>query len=117
MCGLSQNQNQLDEHIRNVLSLCAQAMRKKYSDARIILYGSQARGQATEQSDLDLLVLLNSEMSTQEKNRIHDALYEIGLENDIVISMLIKSVPDWERPISKATPLYQAIRNEGILVV
>ncbi len=117
MCGLSQNQNQLDEHIRNVLTLCAEAMHEKYSDARIILYGSQARGQATEQSDLDLLVLQSSKMSTHEKNSIHDALYEIGLENDIVISALIKSVPDWERPISKATPLYQAIQKEGILVV
>jgi hypothetical protein len=40
----------------------------------------------------------------------------IGLECDLVISTIIKSVLYWERPISRATPLYQAIQTEGILL-
>jgi hypothetical protein len=65
---------------------------------------------------VDLLILLNAEITSQERSLIHDRLYEIGLDCDMVISALIASVPRWERPISQATPLYQAIQQEGILV-
>ena len=70
----------------------------------------------TPESDVDLLVLWNSEITSQEWSAIHDRLYEIGLEHDMVISALIESVPEWEQPLSRATPLYQAVQHEGILV-
>lgn len=116
MYKLGQKQDQLDEHICAILRHCAEAVHKDYPNAKIILYGSQARGQATRQSDLDLLILLHTEMSSRNKNDIHDRLYEIGLGYDIVISAIIKSISFWKQPISMATPLYQSIQNEGILV-
>jgi hypothetical protein len=77
---------------------------------------SQARGEATPESDIDILILLNSGISSQERNGIHDMLYEIGLEHDVAISVPIKSISHWELPMSRATSLYQAVQNEGILV-
>ncbi len=116
MYGFHQKKDELSEPVRALLLRCAEAVRRDYPDAQIVLYGSQARGQATPESDVDMLILLTSEVSSQEQSRIHDRLYEIGLECDMVISAMIKSIPHWERPISKATPLYQAIQKEGILV-
>ena len=116
MYRLHQKQAQLDKNLYEFLLRCAEIVHKDYPDAKIILYGSQARGQAKPQSDLDMLILLSSDVSSREKNDIHDSLYEIGLEWDIVISSLIKSISHWEQPISRATPLYQSIQNEGILV-
>jgi len=63
-----------------------------------------------------MLILLDSGISTQERNGIHDMLYEIGLEHDVAISVLIKCISHWELPMSRATSLYQAVQNEGILV-
>jgi len=116
MYGFDQKKDQLSESLRVLLLRCAQAVRRDYPEAKIVLYGSQARGQATPESDVDLLVLLDSEVTSQEWAAIHDRLYEIGLDCDMVISAIIKSIPHWERPISRATPLYQAIQKEGILV-
>ncbi len=116
MYGFHQKKDQLSEPVRVFLLRCAQAVHRDYPDAKIVLYGSQARGQATPESDVDLLILLDSEITSQERASIHDRLYEIGLECDMVISAIVKSIPHWERPISRATPLYQAIQNEGILV-
>ena len=116
MYKLTEKQDTLNARIRGILSECMGKVRYYDSDAGVILYGSQARGQATAWSDLDLLVLLSSESSTDLNNQIHDSLYEIALEKDIVISTIIKSRSSWEQPVSQATPLYQSIRNEGILV-
>jgi uncharacterized protein len=91
-------------------------VRQDYPDAKIVLYGSQARGEAMPDSDVDMLILLNSDPSSRERSRIHDRLYEIGLEHNVVISAIIESAARWEKPISRATPLYQATQNEGILV-
>jgi uncharacterized protein len=116
MYGFHQKKDQLSEPLRAFLLRCAQAVHKDYPEAQIILYGSQARGEATPESDVDLLILLNAEISSEERAAIHDTLYEIGLACDMVISALIESVPEWEQPISRAMPLYQAVQDEGILV-
>ncbi len=116
MRKLTEKQDSLDTRIRSILSECTEKVCQYDSDARVILYGSQARGQATAYSDLDLLVLLSSEISCDLNNQIHDSIYEVALEKDIVISTIIKSRSSWELPISQATPLYQSIQNEGILV-
>ena len=116
MYRIQDRKTQLTEAVRALLLRCAQAVQKEDPDARIILYGSQARGDATAESDVDILVLLSSEVSSQKRSRIHDRLYEIGLDCDLTISAIITSVPHWEQPISRATPLYRAVQEEGILV-
>jgi uncharacterized protein len=116
MYGFDQKRDQLSESVRVLLLRCVEAVRRDYPEAKIVLYGSQARGQATPESDVDMLVLLDAEVTSQERSALHDRLYEIGLEYDMVISAMIRSVPQWERPISRATPLYQVIQDEGILV-
>lgn len=116
MYGFHEKKDHLSEPVRAFLLRCVEAVHRDYPDARIILYGSQARGEATAESDVDMLILLDSEITSQERSAIHDRLYDIGLDCDLVISALIKSIPHWERPISRATPLYQAVQNEGILV-
>jgi predicted nucleotidyltransferase len=116
MYGFHQKKDQLSEPVRVLLLRCVAAVHRDYPDAKIILYGSQARGEATPESDVDMLILLSSDISSQERSRIHDRLYEIGLECDAVISAAIRSVSHWERPMSKATSLYQAVQEEGILV-
>lgn len=113
---LAEKSGLLDAKIHGILTECARKVHQYDSDALVILYGSQARGQANKDSDMDLLILLKSDMQAKIMDNIHDSIYETALENDIVISMIIKSISNWERPISRATPLYRAIENEGILV-
>lgn len=82
--------------------------------ANIILYGSEARGEALEDSDIDVLILLNkNQVKFDDKTRINDALYDIELETGIIISSIIYTKKQWEnRPFK--TPFYINIMNEGI---
>lgn len=106
----------LDKHTKKALLACRDAVCKRYPDASIVLYGSQARGQAGPESDLDLLVLLNQEVTSEITRSIRDMLYEVGLQNDLVISVIVRSLDVWNSPIWQATALHKEINREGIEV-
>jgi uncharacterized protein len=79
----------------------------------VMLYGSEARGEAALDSDIDLLVLLAAPVDRGEDLRtcIH-ALYPLVLELDRPIHAKPVDVADYE---AQAFPLYQEAKREGIL--
>lgn len=83
-------------------------------DSDVILYGSQARGDATPESDIDLLILLHQNtLSQKDKEKITDPLYDLELEEGVTISPLVYTKQQWEnRPF--VTPFYINVMNEGV---
>lgn len=83
-------------------------------DAEIILYGSVARGEAVEDSDIDLLIVVDQEkISFKEETAITYPLYDIDLEENVIISPRVYTRKDWYgRPFH--TPFYINVMNEGI---
>jgi len=80
----------------------------------VILYGSSARGEATEESDIDILVVLDDiENYDREFNTVFTMEREIEKKhsNSILISSLVASQADYER---NREPLFQVIRQDGI---
>lgn len=66
-------------------------------DATLILYGSYARGDQREDSDIDILVLVNKDKITyDDRKRIGNPLNHLELEVGIVISPMILSRKSWE---------------------
>lgn len=79
-----------------------------------ILYGSEARGDARPDSDIDLLVLVDSDKLTyNDKDQIIAPFYDIELETGIIISTMIMPRKEWEnRPF--LTPFQYNVNREGI---
>lgn len=79
----------------------------------VILFGSRARGEGHEDSDIDLLVLLNDE-NYPLKIKIWDKAYEIFDETDIVISPLVLSIKQFEKLLEHERLIALTIQKEGI---
>jgi predicted nucleotidyltransferase len=60
---------------------------RRFHPERVILFGSHARGQATADSDVDLLVVLPVQGSKREKQiEIRMALDGLRVANDVLVS-------------------------------
>ena len=78
----------------------------------IILYGSWARGQATEDSDIDLAIILAGDVAAgKEIDRIIDAITELNLSWGVLISVFPVSEKDY---LTLNSPLLINLRREGI---
>jgi predicted nucleotidyltransferase len=83
-------------------------------DTKVILYGSYAKGDANEESDIDLLILVDkNQMNYEDKIRITDPLYNLEVETGQIISPLVKTKSEWAEKYYY-TPLYYNIQKEGL---
>ena len=85
-------------------------------DATAILYGSQARGDIREDSDIDLLILIDKEkVTTHDRQAITFPLYDVEIETGVIISPKVFSRRQWEQ-IFSITPFYHNVMKEGIVL-
>ena len=59
---------------------------------KVILFGSQINGKASEFSDYDILVVLKKDYDWKIEEKIIDLSYEVALKYDIIIDMKVISV-------------------------
>lgn len=102
--------------ISSLLGKCKTALESHYGSQfkGLILYGSTARNQADQTSDIDLLVLLSKPFDYfSELRQVIEVLYPIQLESEQLISAKPVLPDEFERG---SIQLYRNAKREGILV-
>lgn len=109
-----------ENQVNNIVGQISQFYRSVYGDkiVAIYLYGSYARGNYTEESDIDITAIVRGDrMDLQEKlKQIWDISADIELENDVVVSPTVIPYAEYEA-YKEILPYYMNIQKEGKQIV
>lgn len=83
--------------------------------AEVMLYGSRARGDEREDSDWDILILIDSEASVNKEMIFRHKLFDLELETGESFSTFVFNKSEWKSKFWM-TPLYKNIIKEGIRI-
>ena len=99
-----------------IVNQISEAIHRIAPTATAILYGSEARGDAKPNSDIDVLILLDGDhMDWDVRDSVAYPLCDIEWATGVSISPMIILKRDWEnRPFK--TPFYINVMNEGIRI-
>lgn len=83
--------------------------------SRIILFGSVARNEATEESDVDIAIIVTNEIDEETKDRFIDWAAELDIRFNQVFSIV--DIPEERmKKWGKILPFYKNIEEEGIVL-
>ena len=103
----------MNEKDLNILKQYANAIRAKFPDALIWAFGSRVKGTASEYSDLDVCVVVDS-LDESIDRTIMDIAWETGFENDIVISTVTYLREDFMHGAISCSSFIKSIQSSGI---
>ncbi len=103
----------LKENERTALQQFKERAGQKIPLFDIRLFGSKARGDGRDDSDLDIMVV-TEENNPQVRSDIYDLCFELDLEYDTFLSTTIFERKELEEGPLSESPLYKAAMREGI---
>lgn len=96
---------------REVTDMISARVHQTEPDAKVLLFGSRARGEARPDSDWDVMVLLNDNSKTNRWDAVKQLFYlSLDIEQDINPIVYTKS--EWNK--RSFTPFYKNVMKDGI---
>jgi predicted nucleotidyltransferase len=97
----------------------AKELKKQLSDLTslvdIIVFGSRARDDQEEYSDLDISIIVPS-LNTELKERIYEIVWQVGFDNYMVISPILFTKDEIANSPLRSAPIVKNIIEEGIRI-
>ena len=104
----------LTKEEKDFLRECKKIIESIDPSATLILYGSRARGDAEEESDYDLIILTDKEVTLDREDEYRKQLFPLQLETGTVLTILLVSRKQWDSPLFNAMPFYRNVKREGV---
>jgi len=99
-------------HLKDIVREFKQAVAAKYTVNDICLFGSNVRGEATEESDIDIFLQI-ADLTTEMEQDVYNMAYDLELKYDCVIDVILLSDSDIKTH-ADYLPIYRNILREGV---
>ncbi len=106
----------MKDRLTVIIAQLRQALERMYGEqlVKIVLFGSQGRGDARHDSDIDILIVLNQPFNYGDENeRISFPVAEICLEYNVLISCVLATLEQLQH---NNGGFFRNVRREGIAV-
>ena len=104
----------LSEKDEQLLSQLRAIVNRHLPDAKLILFGSVARGEQEPDSDYDIYVITSGQVPQEQKRAIQADVLDLELEADALI-MLMFCVREWWEQHPRM-PLHREIQRDGVVL-
>lgn len=108
-----------DENIKKMLAELAESLQNIYGDKlkTVVLYGSVARGTQTDDSDIDIMILIdgNNDELRQYDDKLSDISTDFSLKYLRVLSVIDISYQEYEE-WRNLSPFYKNVSEEGVIL-
>lgn len=108
-----------DENVRKMLAELAESLQHIYGNKlkTVVLYGSVARGTQTDDSDIDILILIdgNNDELRQYDDKLSDVSTDFSLKYLKVLSVIDISYQEYEE-WRNLSPFYKNVSEEGVIL-
>ena len=101
---------------KSLLEKIRYAIQRIDSRSDIILYGSRARGDATSESDYDLLILTDGPATLKREDTFRRELFPIELETGAVLTVNLMNRKNWNSKIYAEMPFHQNVQRDGVIL-
>jgi len=105
----------MNPEIEERLKKISERLKKEYHAEKVILYGSYARGEGSEDSDIDILVVAPTNERKFERMATVRALIR-DLRNGLPFSPVIFTPEEFRLRLSKNDPFVKTVIEEGIVL-
>jgi len=99
-----------------ITKLIKNTAREYISDAEILLFGSHARDEASSDSDYDILIITDSNLSPKEKLPIRTMIRKSLLQSGIRSDILIQSKSEIDKKKKLPGHIVRKILREAVLL-
>lgn len=79
----------------------------------VVLFGSKARGDATSQSDVDVLIVLDHP-SARDYSDALGLSFDVWMESDVLLSLRVKSRQTWDESAAMQSMFYRNVQQDGV---
>jgi len=109
------DQIRLEPNERAAIEAAAAVLREKLPVTQVILFGSKARGEDDQDSDIDLLLLTTRPLTWDEQKLVVPLLSPLQLEYDVFFGTVEIAEDEWYHGVYQVLPLRAEVERDGVV--
>lgn len=94
--------------------LLIEGLKHNFKLVKLIMFGSKARGDHDEHSDVDLMVLVEDPKTTEMRDKLSTLQFEVIMEQDAPLMSTIENYKNWLEEKDISLPFKDNIESEGV---